>query len=100
MSGTFNGLYATPTRRAILRAIHEGRGRIYYEPSAKTVWDKNTALRITNRVDEMVRHGWVRALAPDEARGPGESKQLTYYRLTALGVQALGLRSSTEEKSA
>ena len=88
MSGEFNGLYATPTRKALLRAIHDGKGRIYCE--AGIVLDKVTYLRVTAKVKEFIDHGWVRALAPDEARGPGESKLLTHYRLTALGVQALG----------
>lgn len=100
MSGEFNGLYATKTRLALLRAIREGNGRIYFE--AGDVFDKATYTRVTARVKEFIQHGWVRALAPDEARGPGETSApgVTYYRLTSLGAQALGLKSSTEEKSA
>ena len=87
MSGEFNGLYATPTRKALLRAIHDGKGRIYCE--AGIVIDKVTYTRVTAKVKEFIDHGWVRALAPDEPRGPGESKLLTHYRLTDLGLQAL-----------
>lgn len=91
-----NGLFPTKTRLALLRAIHEGNGRIYFE--AGDVFDKATYLRVTAKVKEFIDHGWVRALAPDEARGPGESKLLTYYRLADAGRVVLGLKNITEEQ--
>ena len=84
-----NGLYPTPTRRALLRLIDAGGGRIYGE--AKQVWDKQTYMRVTAKVREFIAHDWVRALAPDEPRGPGENaSKRTYYRLTEYGRAALG----------
>ncbi len=82
-----NGLYPTKTRLALLRAIREGNGRIYFE--AGDVFDKATYTRVTAKVKELIGHGWVRALAPDEPRGPGESKLLTHYRLTDIGLLVL-----------
>lgn len=89
MSGEFNGLYATKTRLALLRAIREGNGRIYFE--AGDVFDKVTYTRVTDKVRQMVAHNWVRALTPDEPRGRGETAApgVTFYRLTDLGLQAL-----------
>jgi hypothetical protein len=83
-----NGLYPTPTRKALLRLIAAGHGRIYGE--AKQVWDKQTYTRVTAKVKEFIAHDWVRALTPDEARGPGETASLrTYYRLTEYGRTAM-----------
>lgn len=82
-----NGLYPTKTRLALLRAIREGNGRIYFE--AGDVFDKVTYTRVTAKVKEFIDHGWVRALTPDEPRGPGESKLLTHYRLTDIGLLVL-----------
>lgn len=95
-----NGLYPTPTRKALLRAIYEGYGRIYFEPAANEVWDKVTAYRVTEKIRQFLAADWIRALAPDEERGRGESKLLTYYRLTRFGAVALGVDTDiTEEKS-
>lgn len=87
-------LFPTKTRKALLRAVAEGNGRIYFE--AGDVFDKDTYLRVTERMREMVSAGWVRALAPDEPRGRGETSApgVTFYRLTAEGKKLI------EEKKA
>lgn len=83
-----NGLYPTPTRKALLRLIDAGGGRIYGE--ARQVWDKATYTKVTAKVKEFIAHDWVRALGPDEPRGPGETaSKRTYYRLTDLGRTAM-----------
>lgn len=83
-----NGLYPTPTRKALLRLIDAGGGRIYGE--AKQVWDKQTYTKVTAKVRKFIAHDWVRALTPDEPRGPGETaKNRTYYRLTDYGRTAM-----------
>lgn len=89
MTQIVNGLAATPTRRALLRLIDAGGGRIYGE--AKQVFDKETYRRVTDMVKTFIAHEWVRALTPDEQRGPGETaKNRTYYRLTKYGETAMG----------
>jgi hypothetical protein len=84
-----NGLPATPTRRRLLKAINDGRGRISYDPNEKTVYDHDTGIRVTNRCKEMVAAGWIRAIAPEEPRGPGELHFRVYYRLTKFGETAM-----------
>lgn len=91
MSNTteINGLAATPTRRALLRLIDAGGGRIYGE--AGQVFEKQAYRRVTDQVRTFIAHGWVRALAPGEQRGPGENaKNRTYYRVTETGRVAMG----------
>lgn len=97
MTEIINGLAATPARKALLRAIDEGRGRISYDPNERTVYDHDTGIRVTSRCRELVSAGWIRALTPDEPRGPGELHFRTYYRLTDYGRAALG--NSSREKS-
>lgn len=92
-----NGLFPTKTRQALLRLIHAGGGRIYAE--AGQVRDKQTFRRVTATVKEFIAHDWVRALAPDEPRGPGESKLLVHYRLKEYGLIAAGFKNVTEEKN-
>lgn len=84
-----NGLFPTKTRIALLKAIHEGNGRIYYE--AGDVFDKASYTRVTAKVKEFIDHGWVRALTPNEPRGRGETSApgVTFYRVTDIGLQAL-----------
>lgn len=89
MSGEVNGLYPTPARLALLRAIHQGHGRIYFEPGTGEVYDHATAFRVTERVRTLLHHEWIRALEPAEPRAAGEMKERTYYRLTAYGRAAL-----------
>lgn len=83
-------LYPTKTRMALLRAIADSNGRVYYEAGA--VWDKALGAKVTARVAEMVNAGWIRALAPDEPRAVGELHVpgRTYYRLTDDGKRILG----------
>lgn len=89
MTQIINGLAATPTRRALLRAINDGRGRISYNPGEKTVYDHDTGITVTNRCRELLGAGWIRALAPDEPRGPSELVFRSYYRLTDYGRAAM-----------
>jgi hypothetical protein len=88
MSGEYNGLYATPTRLRLLKAISEGQGRIYFE--ANHVWDGAFGIKVTNRVLEMIGADWVVAekVTPQSKR-PGEHVGRTYYRLNTIGEQVL-----------
>lgn len=95
MAGEVNGLYPTPVRVRLLKAINEGHGRIYGE--AGEAWDASTAWKVSARVDEFLKHNWVRALQWAEPRGPGEMPNpdptrkppRTYYRLTDFGRAAM-----------
>jgi hypothetical protein len=87
MSGAVNGLYPTRTRLALLRAIHSDPARVYLEDHV--VWDLALGMRVTERVRELVKHGWVRALTPGEQRGSREQPNRTYYRIEPLGMQVL-----------
>lgn len=93
-----NGLYPTPTRKALLRLIHAGGGQVYGE--AGQVWVKETYRRVTAEVKLFISVEWVRALAPDEARGPGETAApgVTFYRLKEYGLIAGGFKNITEEE--
>jgi hypothetical protein len=82
-----NGLFPTPTRRALLKAIDEGHGRIYYE--AGHAWDAATDGRVTEKIRSMLAAKWIRALAPGEPRGPGEHRGRTYYRVLPDGESVL-----------
>jgi hypothetical protein len=88
MSPEYNGLHATRVRVAILRAINEGHGRIYFE--ANHVWDNALGIKVTNRVLEMIGAEWITAekVSPTTKRA-GEIAQRTYYRLTELGESVL-----------
>ena len=99
MTEIVNGLAATPTRKALLRAVAYDAGRISYDPNEGVVWDHTAGVQVTARCKELVRAGWIRALTPEEPRGPGEHKFRTYYRLNNFGRVALGHGSSSEEKS-
>lgn len=76
-------LYPTPTRKALLRAIAEGNGRIYFE--AGDVWDGAVSWRVTERMKELINAGWVYAMPVDGDKGPGELGFRIYYRLTEEG---------------
>jgi hypothetical protein len=80
-------LYPTRTRLSLLKAVREGQGRVYFE--AGQVWDNTAGIKVTARMRELIRAGWVRALKPDEPRGPGEIGPRTYYRIERLGYEAL-----------
>jgi hypothetical protein len=92
MSGEYNGLYATPTRLKLLKAISEGQGRIYFE--ANHVWDGAFGIKVTNRVLEMIGAGWVVAeKVTAQSKRPGELVGRTYYRLNEIGESVLEGRS-------
>jgi hypothetical protein len=88
MSGEYNDLHATRVRVALLKAISEGHGRIYFE--ANHVWDGALGIKVTNRVLEMIGAKWVVAekVTPKSKR-PGEHVGRTYYRLNTIGEQVL-----------
>jgi hypothetical protein len=87
MTQIVNGLAVTPRRRALMQAITEA-GRIYYEPAAKAAYDRTSGLKVTEKLREMQRVGWIRVAEPEE-RQRGESQHLVYYRATDLGRTAL-----------
>lgn len=88
MSGEYNGLPPTRVRVALLRAIRDGHGRIYWE--ANHVWDGALGIKVTNRVLEMIGAGWITAekVTPQSKRA-GESVGRAYYRLSELGESVL-----------
>ena len=88
MSDDYNGLHATRVRVALLRAIRDGHGRIYWE--ANHVWDNALGIKVTNRVLEMIGAEWITAekVTPRSKR-TGEIVGRTYYRLTELGESVL-----------
>lgn len=81
------GLFPTPVRRALLKAIAEGAGRIYYE--AGDAYDNAVGNKVTDKIRSMLAAEWIRALAPDEPRGPGEHRARTYYRVLPAGEAVL-----------
>jgi hypothetical protein len=87
MTGEVGGLYPTPVRRRLLQAINDGKGRVYFE--AGHAWDDTSGRKVTDQVRQMLAAEWIRALAPDEPRGPGEHKARTYYRLLPDGETVL-----------
>jgi ribosomal 50S subunit-recycling heat shock protein len=82
-----NGLAATKTRRALVRAITE-TGRVYYETAAKDAYDMAAGVKVTERVRELLRAEWIRVAEAGEAR-TGESITRTYYRVTNYGLAVL-----------
>lgn len=77
-------LYPTPTRKALLRAIEAGDGRIYREDGQ--VIDGLRAVKVTAAADRMLSAGWIRFKTADEPLLPGEwSRKRKYYRLTPAG---------------
>lgn len=87
MTQIVNGLPATKTRLALTRAVTEP-GRVYYEPNAKNAYDRVAGVKVTDRVRDLLRAGWIR-VATAEERQRYESQHLVYYRLTEFGRAAL-----------
>ena len=87
MTQIVNGLAATPTRRALVRAVTEA-GRIYHEHAANQVYDRAAGTKVTDRVRDLLRAEWIR-VATDDERRPYESATRSYYRLTAFGEAVL-----------
>ena len=88
MTDYYNGLFGTKTRVALLRAIRDGDGRIYWE--ANHVWDKALGIKVTNRVLEMIGAKWITAeKVTADTKRLGEYVGVTYYRLTDVGWQVL-----------
>jgi alkylation response protein AidB-like acyl-CoA dehydrogenase len=95
-----NGLAVTAARRALLRLILAGNGRVYGEAGQVRV--HQTYRQVTAEMKKLIAAEWVRALAPDEPRGPGETaaKGVTYYRLKDAGRVVLGLDKSSSSEEA
>lgn len=89
MTQIVNGLPVTRTRRALTLAVSEGKGRIYYEPPAKAAFDRRSGMRVTKRLEELLRAGWIRVRYDTEPLEPGESQHLIHYRLTDYGRAVL-----------
>jgi hypothetical protein len=77
-----NGLAATRTRRALVRAVLE-HGRIYFEPGDGHVYDRIAGTRVTARVKQLIAAAWI------VAERPAEPMSRTFYRLTDFGRAAL-----------
>lgn len=80
-------LYATPHRKAFLRAVNE-RGRVYRNRAEKTAYDSVANLVVTARVAEAFQAGWIEPV-PEEDLWPKAWSFLTYYRLTAEGQKLI-----------
>ena len=84
----YNGLYATRVRVALLRAIEQGQGRIYFE--ANHVWDNALGVKVTNRVLEMIGADWITAeKVTVQTKRAGEHVGRTYYRVSPIGESVL-----------
>jgi hypothetical protein len=88
-------LRLTAPRRALLRAINDEPGRVYFE--ANQVWDKARYVRVTAIARYLVLHRLIRVKESDEALRPGEARTRIYYRLTGAGALALGVVADTKE---
>jgi hypothetical protein len=80
-----SGLYPTPHRKAFLRAVGK-IGRIYRE--AGQAWDRDEGTKVSARLDEAFRAGWVEPI-PDEERNRNMLSGRVYYRLTDTGERAM-----------
>ena len=89
MTQIVNGLAATPTRRALVRAVNAGGGRIYYEPPAKAAFDRQSGMRVTDKLRDLLGADWIRVRHDDEPLLPGESQHLIHYGLTDYGRAVL-----------
>lgn len=87
MTQIVNGLAATKTRRALVRAITE-TGRVYHEHAANAAYDRVAGVKVTERVRELLAAEWIRVAEAGEAR-TGESITRTYYRLTGYDLAVL-----------
>jgi hypothetical protein len=82
------GLFPTPVRRALLEAIAEGHGRIYFE--AGHAWDHAIGCKVTDKVRQMLGAEWIRAEKVDHStKRPGELAGRTYYRVLPAGESIL-----------
>lgn len=95
MTEIFNGLAATPHRRAFLRAVNQ-RGRIYMHRTDHIAWDNAEGTKVTARLTEAFQAGWVEPV-PEADLWPTAKSFLVFYRLTDYGRAALG--NSSREKS-
>lgn len=75
-------LYPTPTRKALVRRVHEHPKAIYFE--AGQVWDFISGGRVTSRMKEVVSAGWLR-VAEDNERPEGALSGRKYYVATDEG---------------
>jgi len=86
MDGEINGLYPTPRRVALCKDIAVPGNRIYGE--AGQTWDARDGSKLSARMAELIKHGWVEVIPPAECRD-GWSTRRAFYRLTAFGRAAI-----------
>lgn len=78
---------STRPRLAILRAIAQGDGRIYFFEGH--AWDRAIGVRVTATVTYLITHGLVRATRPGNK---------TSYYLTAEGARVLGVATDINDE--
>jgi hypothetical protein len=76
-------LYPTPHRKAFLRAVDKP-GRIYRE--AGEAWDRDEGTKVSARLEEAFRAGWVEPLPPDDRDPRVHLSGRIYYRLKPAGA--------------
>lgn len=90
MTDIVNGLAVTKHRKAFLRAVYYSRARVVRFHHNGEAWDQLENYRVTARLEEAFRHGWVEPVPKDELWPGARSKdQVTYYRLTEIGRRIL-----------
>ncbi len=85
VEGEINGLYPTPRRIALCRAITEA-GQIYGE--AGQTWDKRNGCKVSARMTELLAHKWAEPIPRDGYRDEWSPQRL-YFRLTKFGQAAI-----------
>jgi hypothetical protein len=88
-------LFATPHRKAFLRAVDQP-GRVYMED--RIAWDRSSAGHVTARLKEAFSAGWIEPIPPGEVRAAGivPMPGRVFYRLTAAG--AVHIRQSGDQR--
>jgi hypothetical protein len=89
-----SGLFPTPHRKAFLKAAGQP-GRIYRE--AGQAWDRESAMKVTERLREAFDAGWVEPI-PEAERTKGMWPGRIYYRITDHGQRVLGIGDNTEDR--
>lgn len=84
ITATTGGLFPTPTRKALVRAVSRNDGKVYFE--AGEVWDMHRGGKVTERMRQVIAAGWVEVL-PDAERNPRiHLSGRKYYRVTVDGA--------------
>lgn len=87
VEGEINGLYPTRHRIALLKAVAEGKGRVYGE--GNDIYDRVAGTRVYARALELIRHDWIEPVPREEQHRDEWSQSRTYYRLTDFGRKAI-----------